>query len=175
MAAIVTYAEWVAVLEKFSNGDDTVLTQMEQGSFSLDAGTAQRFYTKVEEAYKTRKKGWLERFNRSFQFQKMKSENELEIIFRDAKTNLSTLLKFVSAAGLPEELRKVLRKDLEDFVLEIKKSLKDDISKRQHHKEKMLLLLNSFGLYETPANNPAGAGSQHHTNTIPPTGRKIIF
>jgi len=76
---------------------------------------------------------------------------------------------------LPEELRKVLRKDLEDFVLEIKKSLKDDISKRQHHKEKMLLLLNSFGLYETPANNPAGAGSQHHTNTIPPTGRKIIF
>jgi hypothetical protein len=175
MASIVTYAEWVAVLEKFSNGDDTVLTQMEQGSFVLDAGTAQRFYTKVEDAYKTRKKGWLDRFNRSFQFQKMKSENDLEIIFRDAKTNLATLLRFASAAGLPEELRKTLRKDIEDFVLEIKRSLKDDISKTVHNKEKMLLLLNGFGLYEASTGSTTKTGFGQQPNTIPPTGRKIIF
>ena len=39
-----TYSDWVAILERFGNGDETVLDEMNAGHFVVDAGTAQRFY-----------------------------------------------------------------------------------------------------------------------------------
>jgi len=65
MTAPTTYSDWAAVLERFGNGDDTVFEEMNAGNFTLDAGTAQRFYSRVEEVYKKRKQNWLDKFQRN--------------------------------------------------------------------------------------------------------------
>lgn len=177
MPAPTTYADWVAILERFANGDDTVFEEMNAGSFVLDAGTAQRFYARVGEAYKKRKQTWLEKFQRSFQMQRIKTDDDFGIALRDGKQNLLLLSKFVSSKGLPEDLQKTLHQDLTDFVAEIKKSLKDNVSKTNSSREKMLIMLNSFGLFENPQTEEIQKGSayKNSNNIIPSTRRKIIF
>ncbi|WP_294285373.1 hypothetical protein [uncultured Chryseobacterium sp.] len=169
----VTYSDWVEIFERFASGDDTVLENMNSGNFDLDAGTAQRFYIKAEEAYKMRKKLWLERFQRSFETQNIKSADDFGMILLIGKKNLLPLSGFSQAKGLPEDLKTVFTKDLQDFANEIKKSLKDNIMKAGNEKEKMLLTINSFGL---PADIriTTDEGADDREQNIP-TKRKIIF
>lgn len=175
MPLLSTYSDWTAALERFSKGDDTVLADMDKGKFVLDAGTAQRFYSRVEEVYKARKKSWLDKFNNSFQVQNIKSDDDFGIIIRNAKVNLVPLSRFVLAKGLPEDLRSTLLKDLEDFVSEMKKSLKDNVSKTSNGREKMLMHLSNFGIYQPQQETPTQTITKSTTTTLPPTGRKIIF
>ncbi|WP_304344578.1 hypothetical protein [Chryseobacterium koreense] len=177
MSSPTTYSEWVNLLDKFGDGDDTALEELSMGSFICDAGTASRFYSRVEDAYKKRKQNWLEKFQRSFQLQSFKTEDDFEIALRNGKQNLYPLSKFIVLKGLPEDLRKTLKKDLEDFVAEIKKSLKDNVSKISNGREKTLILLNTFGLNDIHEEIRTDK-KNHKQNTneiIPPTGRKIIF
>ena len=177
MAAPTTYSEWTNLLDKFGDGDDAALEELNKGSFTIDAGTATRFYSRVENVYKKRKQSWLDRFQHSFQLQKFKTEDDFEIALRNGKQNLFPLSRFVVLKGLPKDLRKILKKDLEDFVAEIKKSLKDNVSKISSGREKMLILLNTFGLNDIPQEIKTDKeNSKQNTNEIiPPTSRKIIF
>lgn len=177
MAAPTTYSDWADILDRFGQGDDTVFEDMNAGSFVLDAGTAQRFYSRVEEVYKKRKQSWLDKFQRSFQMQNFKTEDDFGIALRDGRQNLLPLSKFVTSKGLPDELKKTLHKDLEDFVSEIRKSLKDNVSKINNGREKMLMMLNTFSMIENPqeAPLPQKKKNQNDNNLIPPTGRKIIL
>lgn len=177
MAAPTTYSEWAAVLERFGDGDDTVFAEMNLGSFVLDTGTAQRFYSRVEEVYKKRKQNWLDKFQRAFQMQNIRTEDEFGIALRNGKQNLLPLSKFVSSKGLPGDLQDTLRKDLDDFVAEIKKSLKDNVPDTKG-REGMLLMLNTFGLPEARQEKivPAKSDNRKKENgALPPAGRKIIF
>ena len=175
MGAPTTYSEWVNLLEKFGKGDDSALEELHEASFIADAGTATRFYSRVEDAYKKRKQFWLDKFQRSFQFQNIKSDNDFEIILRDGKQNLSPLNKFVELKGIPEDLRNVLKKDLQDFISEVKTSLKDNLSKIQNGKDKMLMMLNTFGINDRKDEIKLEDKNNLKKETIPPTGRKIIF
>jgi hypothetical protein len=177
MSAPTTYAEWTCILDRFGQGDDTVFEDLNAGSFVLDAGTAQRFYLRIEEAYKVRKKSWLDKFQRSFQMQNFRTEDDFGIALRDGKQNLLPLSKFVTSKGLPEDLRKTLSKDLEEFVAEIRKSLKDNVTKVNKGREKILMMLNTFGMFENPqeVQIPHKENNQSDNNIIPPAGRKIIF
>lgn len=177
MPAPTTYSAWTKLLEKFGDGDDTTLEDLSKASFIIDAGTASRFYVRVESVYKKRKQNWLDKFQRSFQFQNFKTEDDFEIAIRNGKQNLSPLSRFIALKGFPDDLRKTLSKDLDDFVAEIKKSLKDNVSKISSGREKMLMLLNSFGLNNIPEEvKPDKKNDKQNTsNIIPPTGRKIIF
>ncbi|RYF94701.1 MAG: hypothetical protein EOO00_05070 [Chitinophagaceae bacterium] len=172
-----TYSGWVDVLERFAKGDDTSIAEIEAGSFRVDAGTAYRFYIKVEDAYKKRKQLWLEKFNRSFQIQSIRTINELEIIVRNGKQNLLPLSRFVSAKSLPDDLRKTLQEDLSRFVDEIRKSMKDHLSRSGNDREKMLTIMNAFGLNnQSPADKTADPASVKNGNTNnPPPGRTILF
>jgi hypothetical protein len=179
MLVPTTYSEWTNLLDKFGDGDgdDTVLEELNKGSFTVDAGTASRFYSRVEEVYKKRKQNWLDKFQRSFQLQNFRTEDDFEIALRNGKQNLSQLSKFVVLSGLPEDLKNTLKKDLEDFVAEIKKSLKDNVSKISSGREKMLILLNTFGLNDIPKEIKTDKknSKQNTSEIIPPRGRKIIF
>jgi hypothetical protein len=177
MAAPTTYSEWTKLLDQFGDGDDSVLEELSNGSFIIDSGTASRFYTIVEKVYKKRKQNWLDKFQKSFQFQNFKTEDDFEIALRNGKQNLSTLHKFIVLKGFPEDLKKTLKKDLEDFVTEIKTSLKNNISKISRGSEKMLFLLNSFDLGSTCDGSQMTKKNniQSANEIIAPKGRKIIF
>lgn len=177
MKTTTTYSEWTILLDRFGNGDDSVLEELSKASFIIDSGTATRFYRKVEEAYKKRKQNWLDKFQRSFQLENFKTEDDFEIALRNGKQNLLPLNKYVLLNGFPNDLKTTLKKDLEDFVTEIKTSLKTNASKTSRGREKMILLLNSFQLSTLSEeikidlkNTP-----QNANETIPSTGRKIIF
>jgi hypothetical protein len=172
-----TYSRWNLLLDQFGDGDDTVLEEMSRAGFSIDAGTAARFYWIVEAAYKKRKQHWIEKFQHSFQFQHFKTEDDFGIALRNGQQNLSPLSRFVLLKGLPDDLRSTLHKDLESFVAEIKQSLKDNVSKISGGREKILLLLKSFGLADITKENLPEKNTSRHNNPeiIPPTGRKIIF
>jgi hypothetical protein len=177
MKSPTTYLEWSNLLDRFGNGDDTAVEELSKGSFTIDAGTASRFYSRVEEVYKKRKQAWLDKFQRSFQLQNFKTEEDYEIALRNGKQNLSPLNNFVLLKGLPNDLRETLKKDLEDFVAEIKKSLKDNVSKLSSGREKILILLNTFSLNHMPEEIKSDKenNKQITKEIIPSTGRKIIF
>ena len=90
----VTYADWRSLFERFGSGDDTVFDEMNCGSFDLDAGTAERFYNQAEEAYKTRKKLWLEKFQRSFETQNIKSADDFGMVLLTGKKILFLFQNF---------------------------------------------------------------------------------
>jgi len=169
----VTYSDWIILFDRFGNGDDAVLQEMNSGSFDLDAGTALRFYTKAEEAYKTRKKLWLKRFQRSFETQNIKSADDFGMVLLTGKKNLSSLSGLAKAKGLPEDLKIALKKDLEAFVTEIKESLKKNLPKGGIDKEKMLLSISSFRLPENIEKNSGNLNDGQEKNIT--AHRKIIF
>ena len=177
MASPTTYSEWSNLLDKFGDGDDMSLEELSKGSFTVDAGTASRFYSRVEEVYKKRKQNWLDKFQRSFQLQNFKTEDDFEIALRNGKQNLRSLSKFVVLKGLPDDLQKTLQNDLEDFVTEIKKSLKDNVSKISSGREKILILLNTFGINEIieEIKTENKKNIQNTSEIYSPMGRKIIF
>lgn len=168
-----TYSAWTKLLDQFGDGNDSVLEELNNGTFTIDAGTATRFYIKVEEAYKKRKQSWLDKFQFSFQLQNFKTEDDFEIALRNGKQNLSPLSKFVAIKSLPDDLKKALKKDLEDFVNEIKTSLKKNNSSISKGREKMLILLNSFDLNST--SQEILINTKNTNEIIASTGRKIIF
>ncbi len=169
-----TYSEWTYLLDKFADGDDTALVDLSEASFAVDAGTATRFYMSVNAVYKKRKQTWLEKFQRSFELQNFKSMEDFEMILRNGKQNLTPLTKFVDLKGLPVDLRKTLKEDLESFVNDIKKTLKDNVTKTSNGNDKMILMLNTFGLMDSPKEVEYKL-EQQNNNEIPSTGRKIIF
>lgn len=172
-----TYSDWVVLLERFGNGDETVLDEMNTGHFVLDAGTAQRFYLRVEDAYKKRKQDWLNKFQKSFQIQNIRTDDDFATTLWNGKQGLVPLLKFISAKGFPDDLRNTLLKDLIDFISEIKQSLKNRVPKTGNSSERLLAILNTFKMpeimQEPPAQKIVGTNSSKNIPVVP--GRKIIF
>jgi hypothetical protein len=174
MKSPLTYAAWCNLFERFGNGDDTVLDEMNAGSFDLDPGTAQRFYNQAEESYKTRKKRWLETFQRSFETYHIKTTDDFEAVILTGKKNLIPLLKFSESEGLPEDLKDLFKKDLNALTDEIRKSLKKNLPSIGKDKEKIILVINSFRLPENNSKNNVQRGlDSAESESL--TKRKIIF
>lgn len=176
MAGPVTYLEWTEKLQRFGKGDDSVLSELEEGTFDIDAGTVYRFYNKVHETYVERKKLWVDKINRIFQVQYIKTENDISIVLQNAKGNLQPIAKFIRLKAFPEELQKTLKKDFEDFVSSIRKNMKEPISKSNKNYEKIILLINSFNFYETEIKTDSVSKSQKNSKTEEiSNNRRIIF
>lgn len=176
MAVPSTYFEWAAKLEQFAQGDDPVIADLQQGTFAVDAGTVYRFYNKAQEAYVERKKRWLDKFNRLFQVQYVRTENDISIVLQDAKTNLQPIAKFIRLKAFPDDLRDILRKDFEGFVAEVRKNIKESVMKNQPRNEKMLLIVNTFNFFDSNLE----LGVPHNSSTDPATPdtrnkRRILF
>lgn len=175
MAAPKSYFDWVHCLEKFGQGDDAVIPDMEKGTFHIDAGTAQRFYIKVEEVYSARKKLWLDKYQRSFQLHNLKTENDFSIILQSAKINLHPIQKFIAIKCLPIDLQKTLKEDFENFVNEIRKSMKDNTMKSQPKNEKLLFMIQSFCFFENAEQLISMPDTESTVDSTTTAGRNIIF
>ncbi|MGK6343303.1 hypothetical protein ACMGDK_13760 [Chryseobacterium sp. DT-3] len=170
MKSPVTYADWADIFDRFGKGED-VLDEMNSGHFRLDAGTAERFYTRAEEAYKARKKIWLDQYQRNFNLQHIKTIEELEFLLQNNKKTLAVLAKFIYSKGLPTELRENFSKDFTGFVNDLKKNLKNNTPKDSQEREKLLMVINSFSICEFQQNQ----SFEEIPNPNSSTGRKIIF
>lgn len=176
MSSPSTYFEWSRFLERFAGGDDAVLPDLEQGTFVVDAGTVYRFYNKVREAYVERKKQWGEKFNRSFQVQSIRTESDIEIVLRNAKTNLQPIARLIKLPALPRDLHETLRKDFEGFVADVRNNMKESIKKNQPHNEKVLFVINTFSFFEmsSPGATKGDTTAEPESGSSP-KNRRIIF
>jgi len=170
MKSPVTYADWADLFERYGKGED-VLEEMSSGHFHLDAGTAERFYARAEEAYNTRKKIWLDQYQRNFTLQHIKTIEELEFVLHNNKKTLAVLAKFAHSKSLPSELRENFSNDFTGFVNDFKKNLKDNTPKDNKEREKMLIVINSFSFCEFQHNQSA----EEIPNPNPSARRKFIF
>lgn len=175
MKGPVTYSEWINLLNKFGDGNDSALEELNLGTFIIDAGTANRFYTRVEEIYKKRKQNWLDKFHRFFDLQSLKTEDDFEIALRNGKQNLLVLKNFISLKGFPEDLQKTLKEDLESFITEIRASLKTNNTKSSGRNEKIAILLNSFQFTSSFEEETNSTFFSKDNTIIAPINRKIIF
>lgn len=179
MAAARTYAEWIQLFDRFGNGDDTVFDDLNSSEFIMDSDIAQRFSLRADEAYKKRKQIWKDRFYRSGGFLKLTKTDDFAMVIRDGKQNLLPLVKFVTSKGLPEAVRQTLHNDLSSSIAEIRRSLKDNITKsrdrNRNDTEKMLLMVSTLDWVALAPLNNEPAGKESNNTCTPVTGRKIIF
>lgn len=176
MQSPTTYAEWINQLDKFIDGDDNALFVLSNATFKIDAGTANRFYIKIEETYKKRKIKWLDSFQKMFELSGIRKIEDFEIALRNAKQNLIPLLKFINLPGIPSDLSNTLNKDLSEFISEIKKTLINNNTNLNSSKERMSILISSFALPNI--NNTDFTPKESTISNIPisvSSGRKIIF
>lgn len=176
MTAPSTYYEWSLLLERFGLGDDSVTFDLQRGTFTFDSGTVYRFYNNVQDAYTERKKRWIDKFNRLFQIQKFRTENDISMILQDAKFYLQPIVKFIRIDAFPKDLRDVLKKDFDEFVNDIRKNIKDSIMRNHPHNEKMILIVNSFKFFESEVQIDSSNNSNGASNSVETINkRKIIF
>lgn len=175
MSSPTTYFDWSNRLEEFAKGDDSVLPDLEKGSFVVDAGTVYRFYNKVQEAYVERKKQWIDKFNRLFQIQYVRTENDISIVLQNAKGNLRPIAKFIRLTAFPDDLKATLKKDFEGFVAEIRKNVKESVSKSQPRSDKMVLVVNSFNFFDSNLESDVSADLSKASTTETTNKRRILF
>jgi hypothetical protein len=171
-----TYFEWTNILKQFAMGDDSVLSDLERGSFAVDAGTVYRFYRKAQETYVERKKEWIDKFNRLFQIQYIKTESDISIVLQNAKANLQPIAKFIRLSAFPTDLQDTLKKDFEGFVAEVRKNIRESVTKNQPSNERILLIVNTFDFFESSLRSDTVENSTNEPTpgTIQKKGR-IIF
>jgi hypothetical protein len=171
-----TYFDWSQLLERYARGDDAVLSELESGSFVVDSGTVYKFYNKVQEAYVERKKQWMDKFNRSFQVQSIRTESEMSIVLHNAKSNLWPIARMIRLSAFPKDLKDTLKKDFVGFVTDVRKNLRESVKKNQSGSERLLFIVNSFDFYENTFQ------SSFSDNSLPdsvqgttPNKKRILF
>jgi len=141
MNAPKTYFEWKNILDQFSCGDDSVLPIMHEGEMKMDAGTAMRFANLVDQTYRKRKQIWVDKFNGLFKSQIIKNSSGFGVILNQTKGNLRLLIQFTQLAPFSTDLKKMLAEDLENYIQQIKKSIKDDLYKNRTSEMNSLLII----------------------------------
>jgi hypothetical protein len=175
-----TYADWAAALNSFAGGDDTILDDICSSSFTLDAGTAVRFMTRIQDAYNARKKAWLEKFNHSTEIQKIRSEDDMSIVLRDAMQNLRPLMKFINANAIPDNAKQTLKNDMESFIGDIKNSMNKSVQQYGGLADRLSMTLNDFTMDNASKDEVSipqeVKNDQKNANNEPAVnGRRIIF
>jgi hypothetical protein len=163
-----TYSEWSIYLEKYANGEDAVLEIIQNGVFEFDAGTTLRFYEKIQNTYIARKKNIFDKFNRELAIKSAKSNNDFIIIFRNLNNLLLGLNSFVEVKVIPEDLKKILVDDYNDYI----NDLKSRFTKVFNNNFEVLSSVKSLGIpKQTIYHSQEGIKEENiNTNT-----RKIIF
>ena len=111
MKAPATYFEWKEILEIFSKGEDSVITLMNEGRISLDAGTVEGLMILFETAYKKRKQLWMDKFKNVSQYHNIRSSSDFSVVIVQAKNSLKSLILYTELKPFNNDLKKVLKED----------------------------------------------------------------
>jgi|SRR5665647_483585 len=171
MKAPDTYFEWKEILDKFSKGEDDVIHLMNEGTITLDAGTAGRFMILFEESYKKRKQLWMDKFKNGSQFHNIRSSSDFSVLISQAKNSLKNLILYTDLKPFNSDLKKVLKDDLKSFIEEVKKSLKANAMRdRTNQMNSLLIAFDNLDVEKVSAPLP----NPQQENFIP-NKKKIIF
>lgn len=173
MKAPETYFEWKQMLDRFGAGDDTVVSFLNEGKMTLDAGTAAGFYKLVNDTYTKRKQLWSDKFKIITQNQVVRSASDLSVYINQAKSGLRALIVFTNLRPLSNDVKTMLQNDLQSYVGDVKKSLKQNtLRDRGNMMGPLLLAIENLDVHKVEV-NPVAPVQQTDNNL--PNKRRIIF
>jgi len=115
------YAEWLPLLDRFREGDDSALPAMQSGTIDWTSGVAERWTTQVSNAMTAR----LQALSRQLQTGLNRSTNTFGVSrsMIDARRALAALRALASLPCAPENVRNHLTAELERFIAQVQESL----------------------------------------------------
>jgi ElaB/YqjD/DUF883 family membrane-anchored ribosome-binding protein len=117
-----TYAFWADRLERFSRGDDRVLSELADATLAWQPGVAERVTSRISQAFSQR----LEELRRRLQRDLDTPSGDLGQLgqaLSQAKRALSPLVRLTTLPSLPVEVRTHLDAELRRIVEELQESL----------------------------------------------------
>jgi len=167
---MLTYAACHDLMQQFGKGNDVVVSQLESSVFKADAGTAPHLCNIAEEAYRLRKKIWLDKLGNKTFVETIRTISELEIQLSHLRRDLALLYRFCHIPFFPEQLKTVLRQDLLQFAEQLQSDWKKRLPVSGSGDQMRLLLSKTISpqvlqqAYHTPLSTPPDSSI-----------RKIIF
>lgn len=167
---MLTYASCHDLMQQFGKGNDVVVSQLESSVFKVDAGTAAHLCNVAEEAYRLRKKIWLDKLGNNAFIEAVRTLSEMEIQLSHLRRDLALLYRFCHISFFPEQLKITLRQDLLQFVEQLQSDWKSRLPVSGSGDQMRLLLTKTISsqLLQQVAQGPS------NTQTACST-RKIIF
>ncbi len=174
----VSYAEWTALLDRFAQGEDTVLELIEHGTFEWGPGVAERFVGRLDQAYIARKKAWVEALNRQLETLGGNVHN-LRSVLGNARRMLEPIVRLTRLCVLPEEVQNAFKDDLASFLSEVQESLEKEFAKVPEIRDLCKLMLTQARL-DSPLPESDRSAPPTKTDPSPPPGsgtpgRKVIL
>lgn len=169
------YAEWLALLDRFRDGDDTVLGAMRQGTIEWTNVVAERWTSRVAETLTAR----LGALSRKLQTGLDRSRGDVFAISRsmiDARRSLGPLRALASLPCTPEDVRKHLESELERFIKQTQETLEKGA--REIRRDKGLVLK---AIRDNPLTSALNSDisqvsfSSESSEGTPTRGRRVIL
>lgn len=165
------YAEWLPLLDRFRDGDDSVLALMQTGTIEWTNVVAERWTAQVAGALTAR----VQALGRQLQIGLNRAANPFSISrsIIDARRGLAPLLAMASLPCVPEDVRKYLLSELDRFIQQTQDSL-----------EKSARLIRDNGrILKAIKDNPLTAAKaptpetqqQDSLNAPMPCGRRVLL
>ena len=125
-----TYSEWTKVIAllKEKENDEDVLTAMKNGTLEWQAGVAERFIKRIDDAVAFRMNQAVDRFQRNM-MHAGQSESVIVQSLIGLRKEMAFLREAVEIQAVPDEYRKQLCKVVADNVDKIQGSLEDSAQK----------------------------------------------
>jgi len=173
ISAPAVYAEWLPLIERFRDGDDAVLPAMESGRIEWTNVVAERWTTRMAEAFKVR----LENVSRQLQTAMDRAGGDAFAVSKAmlaARRGLSPLRAAAALPCLPEYVRNHFSGEVARFAAQSQESLESSAKKIRSDGGAMLKTIRDTTLtaVESPPADPeAPSGSSSPTAR----GRRVLL
>jgi hypothetical protein len=168
-----SYAGWLPLLDRFREGDDTVLELMGQGSIEWSAIVAERWTSQLSSALEQR----LTALSRQLQLWLDRSRGESFAVagaLLNARRSLDRLREFAAIPCVPDSVRKHLESEIDRWARETQKVLEENAAKIRTDNGRLLKTLRDNPL--TVVTAVAEQKVTTSTDAGPPVrGRRVIL
>lgn len=169
-----SYAQWLALLDRFRDGDDSVLEAMRHGSIEWTNIVAERWTRQVTDALT----GRLKALSKQLQAGLNRAGSDSFAISNallGARRSLAPLRAFVAMPCFPDNVRAHLGHELERWVAETQHSLEKSATEIRLDKGQLLKAIRGNPLNATVECEQGGTNSKAVPATSPPRGRRVIL
>jgi hypothetical protein len=169
-----SYAAWLPLLDRFQEGDDSVLVFMQQGSIEWSAVVAERWTFQVSSALGNR----LAMLSRQLQLglDRSRSENfAVSGALLNARRSLHRLREFASIPCLPDNVRSHLQSEIDRWAKETQRVLEENAAKIRTDNGLLLKTLRDNPLTTIAIATEQGAIASPDAGDKPVRGRRVIL
>lgn len=170
-----TYAEWLALLDRFRAGDESATQVMRSGSIEWTNVVAERWTRQVVDAFDARLRALSEQLQRGLD--RARGDHfAIANALVGVRRGVVTLRGFASLPCFPEVVRSHLVSELERWVTETQRSLEKSALRVRSDQGKLLKTIRDNPLTLVGGDNPSLPGDQAQGGSIwGVRGRRVIL